>query len=297
MIAGNTLETKVKTLELTVAESKYAEIFQGIDPVVETLYIQSNNLDDLLTRPRVAIVGSRKITPYGRAITEQFAGELARQGIVIVSGLAYGVDAVAHRAALDAGGLAIAVLPSSLQRVYPSAHTSLAQRIVEQGGALISEYPAGSDIAYKNQFIERNRIVCGISNVLLITEAAVNSGTMHTATYALGQGKDVLAIPGNITSPTSVGTNNLIKTGAGAATTPDDVLHLLSLAPLEDKPPARGSSADEQCIIDLLVDNITDGGELVRRSGLEIAQFNHALTMLELTGKIRSVGSNQWSLH
>lgn len=281
--------------ELTLADSAFGPVFEGILPAVERLFIRGDNLGDLLSRPRVAIVGSRKVTPYGRAVTTQFAGELARQGIVIVSGLAFGVDAIAHQAALEAGGLTIAVLPSSVSKIYPSAHANLARRIVERGGALLSEYPPGADIAYKNQFVERNRIVSGMSDALLITEAAVNSGTMHTARFALEQGKDVLAVPGNITSPTSVGTNNLLKAGAAPATGPEDVLAVLGLKPAAAEADAIGSTDEEQLILDLLLANVSDGNELLARSELPVGLFNQTLTMLELTGKIKALGANQWS--
>lgn len=246
-----------------------------------------------MSRPKVAIVGSRKISPYGKAVTAQLASELARQGIVIVSGLAYGVDSVAHRAALDAGGLTIAVLPSSIESIYPAAHRGLAMQIIEQGGALLSEY-SGTGPAYKNHFIARNRIVSGISDALLITEAAVNSGTMHTARFALEQGKEVLAVPGNITSLTSSGTNNLIKTGATPVTSVDDVLHVLHLKPSAKTVKVSGDPL-EQCILDLLNDNVCDANELLLRSQLSAEEFNHSLVMMEITGKIRSLGSNQWA--
>lgn len=289
--------TGVSVTTLTVSESAFASVFDGIMPAVRTLYICSDNLDDLLSRPRVAIVGSRKVTPYGKAVTSQFAGDLARQGVVIVSGLAYGVDAIAHEAALEAGGLTIAVLPSSLERIYPTGHTGLARRIIEQGGALISEYPPGSTIAYKNQFVERNRIVSGMSDALLITEAAINSGTMHTARFALEQGKDVLAVPGNITSPTSAGTNNLIRVGALPATEPQDVLNVLGLQSQAAKPAVKGSTPDEQLILNLLSQDIHDGHELLARASLPITEFNQVLTMMELTGKVKALGANQWAIH
>jgi DNA processing protein len=293
MNIGSVLETEIQ--QLLVGESTFGHVFEGIMPAVKKLYVYTNNLDDLFARPRVAIVGSRRISPYGKAVTEQFAGDLAKQGIVIISGLAYGVDAVAHQAALDAGGLTIAVLPGSIEKIYPTAHTNLARRIVEQGGALISEYPAGATIAWKNQFVERNRIVSGMSDALLITEAADNSGTMHTARFALEQGKDVLAVPGNITSEVSRGTNNLIKVGAAPATSPDDVLHVLGLTATPGKPAIQGSTIQEQMLLNLLSENINDGQELLSRSQLPISEFNQALTMMELTGKIRPLGVNNWT--
>jgi DNA processing protein len=284
---------RIDTVE--VGESKFGSIFERIQPAVGELFVSSNNLEDLLSRPRVAIVGTRKITPYGKSVTSQFASELARQGIVIVSGLAYGVDSVAHRAALEAGGLTIAVLPSSLESIYPSAHRNLAYEIVEKGGAILIEYQAGT-ISYKNRFVERNRIVSGMSNALLITEATDKSGTMHTARFALEQGIEVLAVPGNITSPTSAGTNNLIKTGAITVATPDDVLHVLGFKRSIQVRTVKGSNSLEQCILDLLGDNISDGNELMTKSKLDAAEFSQALTMMEITGKVKALGANQWTI-
>jgi DNA processing protein len=285
----------MKVTTLTVKGSPYEPVFEGITPAVEQLFVRSDNFQDLLARPRVAIVGSRKISAYGKAVTAQFAGQLAKQGIVIVSGLAYGVDSIAHRAALEAGGLTIAVLPSSVEEVYPAAHRNLAEEIVRSGGALLSEYPEGTP-SYPVNFIERNRIVSGMSSVLLITEAADKSGTMHTARFALEQGKEVLAVPGNITSPTSVGTNNLIKTGAITVTSPEDVLGVLGFKRNTQAPRVKGSNGIEQCILDLLTDNISDGNELLSHSRLSSSEFNQALTMMEITGKVKALGANQWTI-
>ncbi len=278
---------------VNISNSRIKDLFHQVSPPVENLYIQSDNVDDLLARPRVAIVGSRKITAYGKAVTRHLSSELAGQGIVIVSGLAYGVDAVAHTAALEAGGLTIAVLPSSLEDIYPSAHNGLARRIISQGGALLTEYPPGTP-AYKSQFVERNRIVSAVSCALLITEAAINSGTMHTARFALEQGKDVLAVPGNITSATSAGTNNLIKSGAIAVTETADVLRVLGLTPLARRQPA-GATPQEQRILDLMT-TTGNGDQLLSMSELSTPEFNQALTMLEITGKIVSLGANQWAV-
>lgn len=285
----------MKVNTLMVEGSPFSAVFAGVLPAVSTLFYVSDDLDDLLSRPRVAIVGSRKITPYGKQVTAQFAGELARQGVVIVSGLAYGVDAVAHRAALQAGGLTIAVLPSSLEQIYPAAHRGLAEAIVQGGGALFSEYTPGT-INYKSNFVERNRIVSGMSDVLLITEAAVNSGTMHTARFALEQGKDVLAVPGNITSPTSAGTNNLLRSGAAPATAVEDVLHVLGIQPSRTAAAPQGSNEYEQCILDLLLHDHSEGSVLLEQSKLPAEQFNQTLTMLEITGKVRALGNNNWAI-
>jgi DNA processing protein len=150
---------------------------------------------------------------------------------------------------------------------------------------------------YKWNFIERNRIVTGISDALLITEASLKSGTMHTARFALEQGKDVLAVPGNITSPASEGTNNLLKSGAAPVTSTADVLHALGLKPLADRPKTTAGTPEEQTILNLLEDNVTDGGQLLAQASLPADLFNQTLTMLEITGKVRSLGANQWTLY
>lgn len=260
-----------------------------------SLYFISNNWDDLMSRPRIAIVGSRKVTTYGRSVTAQLAGELARAGVVVVSGLALGIDGIAHRAALDAGGLTIAVLAGGLDKIYPSAHEQLARQIIDQGGALISEYAEGTP-SLKHNFIERNRLVSGLSAAVLITEAAEKSGTLHTATFALEQGIDVLAVPGNITSPQSGGTNKLIKAGAIPITCAEDVFDAIGIQTPSRPRLVRGATPQEQIIIELLATGENDGAILLQKSQLPVVQFNQTLTMLEITGKIRSQGANKWSL-
>lgn len=254
----------------------------------------TGSLDNLLAVPCVAIVGSRKVSSYGREVTQRLASELAGQGITIVSGLAFGVDSIAHQAALDAGGRTIAVLPSPIERVYPASHQQLAKQIVAHGGALISEYPSGTTV-FKGNFVARNRLIAGLADATLLTEAALKSGSLHTARFALENGRDVLAVPGNITSPTSQGTNNLLKMGAAPVTSSNDVLQVLNLAPVTPTATA-GSTPAEQAIIDALASGIVDGAELQQRSGLTIEEFNQTLTMLEINGAVRGLGLNRWSL-
>jgi DNA processing protein len=172
----------------------------------------------------------------------------------------------------------------------------LADRILAQGGTLVSEYE--EDIFnFKQNFVARNRLVAGLAQAVLIPEAAEKSGSLHTARFALEQGKDVLAVPGNITSRTSVGSNNLIKSGAMPVTSYLDVLHVLGLedrqTPVRE---ARGRNAHEQTVLDLLVKGVNDGEQLLKQSELSISQFNQVLTMLEIGGKIRSLGANHWTL-
>ncbi len=186
-------------------------------------------------------------------------------------------------------------MPGPIETIYPGSHRTLAKQIVAQGGALISEYPADTP-AFKWNFVGRNRLVAGLSDALLITEAAEKSDTLHTACFALEQGKDVLAVPGNITSATSEGTNNLIKTGATPITSYIDILHMLGINEHGNTKPICGRNPAEQAILDLSVQGTSDGEELQRSSDHEIALFNQTLTMLDIGGKVRSIGANQWAL-
>jgi DNA processing protein len=287
----------VEVNQLSNNSKEYPQSLKHIASSPSVLYHRGASLSELLKRPRLAIIGSRSVSPYGREITARLAREMAEQGVVIISGLAIGVDAIAHQAALDAGGLTIAVLPSPVDDPYPASNARLAERIIEKGGALISEYPDNA-FAFKTNFVARNRLVAGLAQAILITEAAEKSGSLHTARFALEQGKDVLAVPGNITSISSVGTNNLIKAGATPVTSYLDILFAMGLKPHYSK--ARhivGRTANEQRIIDFLLQGSSDGDILLKLSDLSIPEFNQAMTMLEVGAKIRSLGYNQWSLY
>lgn len=282
--------------KLTLEGSNVPKRLRQIASSPKKLFTSGVTLESLLKQPCVAIVGSRKVSPYGREVTTKLAYDLAARGVVIISGLALGVDSLAHKAALDAGGKTIAVLPSPLEKIYPSSHAQLARQIVNSGGTLVSEYEAGSDI-FTTNFIARNRLIAGLCNVLLITEAAEKSGSLHTARFALEQGRDVMAVPGSIFSETSKGTNNLLKAGAVPATDYTDVLHVLGVEKTEPQPRSvKGANEAEQAILDLLISGMHDGDMLLAESKLEVALFNQTLTMLEITGKVRSLGGGQWSL-
>lgn len=275
-------------------EANFPAKLKAIPGAPKRLY-SLGDIGPLTERKVVSIVGSRAVTPYGRQITLKLTSELASRGIAIVSGLALGVDALAHQAALEAGGYTAAVLPSSVEHVYPATHRQLAKRILQQGGALISEY-IGDVIAFKTNFIERNRLVSGLADVLLITEAGYRSGTLHTANFALEQGKTVMAVPGNITSPNSQGTNALIKTGAVPVTDVTDILHALGLKDTSHSEQVTAASEEEAAILTLLQQGITDVSELQTGSKLPPQLFNQTLTMLEITGKIRALGGGHWTL-
>lgn len=281
---------------LKLSSPDFPQDLRDIPSPPSQIYHAGASLAELMKRPLVAIVGSRSITPYGKQVTSDLAGRLAEQGVVIVSGLALGVDALAHQAALSAGGLAIAVLPSSLDNIAPRTNQRLADQIIGQGGALVSEYAPGS-VPLKQNFVARNRLVSGLAQALLVTQATAKSGTKHTVRFALDQGKEVMAVPGNVNDSHSAGTNNYIKSGAHLVTSYIDVIHILGLHYHKTASRnVRGSNRYEQSVLNLLLRGVNDANELLEQSGLNTSEFNQVLTMLELGGKIRALGTNHWAL-
>ena len=243
----------------------------------------------------VAIVGTRKPTAYGKQVTSMIAERLAERGAVIVSGLAHGVDGIAHQSALRVGGKTVAVLPSGPDQIYPSAHQALAKNIADRHGALISEYePGAPPLQYR--FLERNRLVSGLADIIVITEASIRSGTMNTASHALEQGKDVYAVPGPITSPMSAGCNALIAQGAAPIVNIEQFVDQLLPKVSAKQLTILAETKDEQTILDLLVRGVSDGDELQVESRLDPALYSQTMTMLELRGIVRPLGANRWGL-
>ena len=250
--------------------------------------------------PVVAIVGSRKPSAYGREVTEQLASDLATAGCIIVSGLALGIDGIAQRAALEAGGTVIGVIPNELPDISPQTNYKLAMNIIKNGGAILSEWKKGDGkIVNRWSFLERNRLVSGLADAVIITEAAGRSGTLNTAAHALSQGRDVFAVPGNITSPLSAGCNALLKQGAYPATEATDILHVIApeqLKKIDQSQLPLGSSPEETIIINLIASGVRSGDQLQQQSGLSASNFSTALTMLEINGVIKPLGANNWML-
>ena len=251
--------------------------------------------------PVVAIVGSRKPSAYGREVTEQLAGNLAKAGCIIVSGLALGIDGIAQRAALEAGGAVIGVIPNELPDISPQTNYKLAMNIIKNGGAILSEWKKGDGkVVNRWSFLERNRLVSGLADAVIITEAAERSGTLNTAAHALSQGRDVFAVPGNITSPLSAGCNALLKQGALVATTATDILDVIAPSTTQSATDQAvtplGETPAENTIIDLLRAGLRDGDQLQQQSGLTPADFATVLTMLEINGVIKPLGANNWTL-
>ncbi len=274
----------------------FLQITADISHPPKTLYYIGNLPTE--RHPTLAIVGTRKPTAYGREVTTRLAGELAKRGVIIVSGLALGVDGIAHQATVEAGGVAIAVLGNPLPDIRPATNRQLAAKILANNGAIISEY--GPDDNYtvgKWSFLERNRIVAGLSDAILITEASTHSGTLNTAARALEQGKEVFVVPGNITSPSSQGCNELIKQGAHLATSADDIIEIIAPSTrVAQTSLPLGANQLESDIIALLARGERDGEIIQQTTAADPSEFNVALTMLEINGAIKSLGANQWTL-
>lgn len=250
--------------------------------------------------PVVSIVGSRKPSAYGKEVTERLATDLAKAGCVIVSGLALGVDCIAQKAAIEAGGTVVAVVPNELPDISPRTNYQLAMSIIEQGGAVVSEWMKGDNkIVNRWSFLERNRLVSGLADGIIITEAAKRSGTLNTASHALNQGRDLFVVPGNITSPLSAGCNTLLKQGAYLVTDADDVLSIIAPEKLQKdngQELAASATIEEAIIIKLISEGLRDGDEIQQKSGLSASDFATALTMLEINGVIKPLGANNWTL-
>ncbi len=245
----------------------------------------------------LAVVGTRRATVYGRQVTEEITADLARSKITIVSGLAKGIDSVAHHSALEAGGRTIAVFGCGLDIVYPAENADLARRIIQQG-ALVSEYPLGTKPRADN-FPRRNRIMSGLSLGVLAIEAGETSGAMITARMALEQNREVFAIPGSILSPASRGTNHLIQEGAKLVTDYTDILqelNLMAVARQIEMKELIPASDTESMLLKQLGAEPTHIDEVCRSSGLPVSVVSSTLAMLELKGSVKQVGTMNYVL-
>lgn len=298
-----------KINEIRPQEADFTEVLASIAVVPKKLYFYGKMPENRLKsgmkrtyeRPKtLAIVGSRKPTKYGEEVAYKLAYGAAKRGAVVVSGLAYGIDSIAHRGALDAGGVTVAVLGTPIDQIYPRTHVGLAEKIVETGGAVMSEIAPGAEFHPKVSFLERNRLISGLADVVVIPEAAERSGSLNTAAHALEQGKEIFAVPGDITRPLSKGCNRLLRQGAMPYLGTEDVLDLLF--PVRKKRKTRqmellfGDTEIETAILRLIAAGVQDGERMMNEMKVTISEFNQALTMLELKGRIRALGANQWAI-
>ena len=278
---------------LTWHDSAYPRLLAESFDRPPVLYVRGTIEDADSTA--LAVVGTRKMSAYGRQATEQITSYLVRSGITIVSGLAQGVDACAHTAALREGGRTIAVMASGVDIIYPAANSGLARRIVENG-ALLSEHPLGTR-PQRDLFPRRNRIIAALSLGVIVTEAPERSGALLTADLAADDNRDVFAVPGSIYAPGCVGTNRLIQKGAKLVLSAEDVLEELNLAAvgrqaeLETVAPASDAEA---ALLACLSPEPVHIDDVVRGSGLAAAEVSGGLALLELKGRVRQVGAMQY---
>lgn len=295
------LEAEMEKLErygvqaLTWHDALYPSRLKEIHDHPPVLYVRGSLLPE--DEWCLAVVGTRRASAYGRQVTEEIVADLAGSRITVASGLAKGIDSIAHRSALDAGGRSIAVFAHGLDIVYPTENTSLAQRIVQQG-ALISEFPLGTR-PKPEYFPRRNRIISGISLGVLVVEAGTTSGALITANLALEQNREVLAVPGSILSPASRGTNHLIQEGAKLVRDYRDILEELNLGAVAQQIEMKEvlpESDTESILLRQLSAEPTHVDEVCRGSGLPVSTVSSTLAMMELKGLVRTTGNMKYVL-
>ena len=274
---------------LTWDDELYPSRLKEIDQPPPVLYVRG-----LLTSEdswAVAIVGTRRVSNYGKQVAEELGSFLAMNGVTVVSGLARGVDAIAHQSALKAGGRTIAVFGSGVDRIYPPEHAPLAGKIIASG-ALISDYPPGTPPDASN-FPPRNRIISGLSMATIVVEAGETSGALITAQFALDQGREVFAVPGNILAPQSKGTNKLIAQGARPMLSVNDLLDVLNLTRVAEQRHSRmvmPVDETESKILQVLTHEPMHMDEIQNQTGLPIERVSSTLVMMEFKGLVRQVG-------
>ena len=281
---------------LTWESPTYPTYLREIPNAPPVLYVQGEIKE--VDQFAVAIVGTRRLTSYGRQVTRDLVAGLVRNHVTVVSGLARGIDAVAHKTAVELGGRTIAVLGSGLDCIYPAENRQLARDIVNGSGAVISEYALGVKPEAKN-FPPRNRIISGLSFGVVVVEAGERSGALITTNFALEQDREVFAVPGNITSPASKGPNKLIQQGAKLVTKVEDILEELNLSRVVEKTAvqlALPETAEEVAIYTNLSTQAVHIDELCRSTGLSTGLVSSTLTLMELKGLVQQVGGMNYVL-
>lgn len=278
---------------ITPSDSEYPQRLKLIHDPPDHLDIIGQILpqDDLA----LAVVGTRKFTSYGREVTEKLVGELAAAGLTIVSGLARGIDTLAHEAALAVGGRTLAILGSGIHIIYPPENQELCKKIVQKG-AVISEFPP--EMGPTNfTFPRRNRVISGVSLGTLVIEAGEKSGALITAQEALNQSREVFAVPGSIFSPVSVGPNFLIKQGAHPITTASEILEILDVevrGRMQEAGRKLPGSEEEKVLFHILESGPKHIDDLIRESGLSTATVGAILAMMEIKGIVKNMGRQEY---
>lgn len=285
---------KYKIRVLTIESAEYPALLKEIDDCPAILYVRGNLRD--VDETCVAVVGTRRVTGYGRQITEDLVADLAANNITIVSGLAKGIDTVAHRSALDSNGRTIAVFASGLDIVYPPENLKLARDIIEHG-ALVSEYALGTKPKAEN-FPRRNRILSGLSKGVLVVESGESGGALITAAFALEHNREVFAVPGSVFSAMSKGPNKLIQQGAKLVRNCEDILDELNLAETTRQlPMCNLTSLDEEeaVILKCITGEPAHIDEICRHTGLVASTVVSKLAIMELNGVVRQLGGMSYS--
>lgn len=278
---------------LTIFSEEYPQSMIDIPDRPLILYAKGDL--SLLKEKCIGVVGTRMPSNYGKIITEKFAKELAQSGFVIVSGLCYGVDAIAHRSALNVGGKTIAIIGSGFNNVYPASNSSLAEEIAQKN-LIMSEYPPSFQ-AKKYTFPRRNRIVAGICDGVLIPEAGLKSGTLHTKNYALEYGKDLFTIPGNVTNAKSELPNFMIKNAeAECVLSAEDIIKHYGMQTKSKQQRMISLNFDEKTIVDLLATEECTFDYLAEKSKIPVNILNSYLTTLEIRGLIRKLPAQTYAL-
>lgn len=286
-------EPDIKLSFLTPKDKEFPDRLKNMSGSPSHLWVWGNK--EILNQKRiVAVVGTRKITPYGRTVTDDLAGALAVRGVTVISGLMYGVDEIAQRAALKSKGIVIGVWAGGITRKSFGSRARLAYEVVSNNGAVISEF-SFDKFPFKGTFPARNRIVSGLAAGVVITEAAIRSGSLITADCALDQGKPVGAVPGAVTSPLSEGPNELLKNGATPITNVADILNMCGFANKGIDNPALylPKNDNEKIILKFLADQNLTVDDLVRMSSIPISEVSGTLTSLELSGVVGQIGE-EW---
>jgi DNA processing protein len=274
---------------LTWQDEAYPTRLKEIDQPPPVMYIRGEYLQDDLFA--VAIVGTRRVTPYGRQVTEELASYLASNGITVISGLARGVDAVAHHAALKAGGRTIGILGSGVDKIYPPEHKNLAEQMIERG-AIISDYVPGTPPEASN-FPPRNRIISGLSLAVVVIEAGETSGALITAEFAAEQGREIFSVPGSIFAPQSKGTNKLIQNGALPLLSVNDLMQALDFNRIGEHKTARKilpADETEARLLNVLSNDPMHVDEIRNQTDLPIEKVSATLALMELKGMVRQFG-------
>ena len=287
---------KLNVCILTYFSHYYPETLKDIDTPPIILYCKGNL--KLLSTPCLAVVGTRRATRFGQDITHDIVKEVASSGITIVSGLADGIDTVAHSATLDADGKTIAVIASGFNYIYPSSNMMLADKILSNGGLILSEYRMNEKPQSYN-FPIRNRIIAGLSKAVVVAEATEKSGSMHTKNYALDYGREVFAIPGRISDIYSNGCNKLIKSGqAHMLLSSKDIIELYGTElKCTQENNVLQLSSEESCVYELLKAGEMHYNELLTATGLEPRKLNTLLMRLEINSVVKKLPGNVYSVN